>query len=90
MGSGRPTVTTALPESQIYRRLYQVEDSHDGFCDQIEILLKNDCRDGLEQTRWKYAFSRRSAVVMDALYRLTWKESLDDAHRVLESVSPIG
>ena len=90
MGSGRPTVTTALPESQIYRRLYQVEDSHDGFCDQIEILLKNDCRDGLEQTRWKYAFSRRSAVVMDALYRLTWEESLDDAHRVLESVSPIG
>ncbi len=90
MGSGRPTVATALPECRLYASLYRIAETHEEFLDEVKKLLRNQCRDGLEQSRWEYAFSRRSEIVLDALYRLTWIESADQAHRLLESISPIG
>ncbi len=70
MGSARPTVTTDLPECRMYRGLYQVAEDHGQFVEAVKKLLSNDCRDGKEEARWKYAKQKQSALVLDEIWRL--------------------
>lgn len=90
MGCGRPTVTTALPECQIYRGLYDVADDHRQFVAAVEKLLSNNCRDGREEARREHAWRRRSEVVLDTLFRLCQCEDPKEAYQLLESLGPIG
>lgn len=90
MGCGRPTVTTALPECRLYRGLYHVAEDHAQFVTSAEDLLKNDCRDDLEEARREHAWQRRSAAVLDLLFRLCQSEDLKEAYELLETLGPIG
>ncbi|MFM7130604.1 MAG: glycosyltransferase [bacterium] len=71
MGSGRPVVATALPECRLYQSLYHIAESHDTFVQIIGGLKNRGFTDGLEIRRWRYAGLRRSALIMDSLFRMT-------------------
>jgi hypothetical protein len=46
--------------------------------------------DGLHEQRWAYASSRRSGVILDALFRFSWAKDAKEARHILESLGPIG
>lgn len=83
MGSGRPTVATDLPECRLYLSLYHIAESEDAFVQMIRDLKERSFSDGLEERRWRYACSRRSAVILDALFRLSLCEDLAVARSTL-------
>ncbi len=83
MGSGRPTVATALPECRLYQSLYHIAESEEAFIQMIRDLKQRSFSDGLEERRWHYASSRRSAVILDALFRLSLCEGLAVAQSTL-------
>lgn len=87
MGSGRPTVTTDLPECVLYQSLYTVADSHTAFCRRIEELKSRNFSDGREIVRWNYARSRRSELVLDALFRLSECTDPELARAIIEPLS---
>lgn len=90
MGSGRPTVATSLPECRLYHKLYDIAETHDQFLKALNRLKNQNFCDGRQKQRWEYAISRRSSVVLDALFRLNACKCLEDARLVLETVVPIG
>jgi hypothetical protein len=55
MGSGRPIVSTALPECLLYQSLFDVTDSAEGFCDAVERILDADSDDGRIVARHDWA-----------------------------------
>jgi hypothetical protein len=90
MGSGRPTVATALPECRLYGKLYHIAESEDAFIEKLHELKKMSFDDGLHEQRWAYASSRRSGVILDALFRFSWAKDAKEARHILESLGPIG
>ena len=90
MGSGRPTVATSLPECRLYQSLYHVAESEDAFVQMIRDLKERSFSDGLEERRWLYACSHRSAVILDVLFRAMLAKDTKEARQILESLKPIG
>ncbi len=55
MATTRPVVSTALPECQLYRHLFDVETSEDGFLEAVRRIVVRDGDDGLAGQRWTQA-----------------------------------
>src|SRR5690606_7434353 len=55
MGSGRPIISTSLPECQLYRELFDVLEDADAFLDTTAKLLRNQSDDGRAAARFAWA-----------------------------------
>lgn len=55
MGSGRPMVSTAIPECRLSRHLFDVAESTAEFIASIDSILGNRSDDQRSQLRWEWA-----------------------------------
>ena len=70
MGTGRPIVSTALPECQLYDHLFHVADSAEGFVDSVRAILDAHSDDGRAGERYDWARANTCRRVVDRL--LSW------------------
>jgi hypothetical protein len=70
MGTGRPIVSTALPECQLYDHLFHVADSAEGFVDSVRSILDAQSDDGRAAQRFDWARDHTCRRVVDRL--LSW------------------
>ncbi|MGE3818442.1 MAG: glycosyltransferase [Isosphaeraceae bacterium] len=55
MGSGRPIVSTDLPECRLYERLFHVAEGTDAFLEAVRSILASDSDDGRASLRLEWA-----------------------------------
>jgi hypothetical protein len=67
MGTGRPMVTTALPECQLYRHLIDVAESGESFLASVAAILDKGSDDGRAGLRHSHAIENTCARVMERL-----------------------
>jgi teichuronic acid biosynthesis glycosyltransferase TuaH len=67
MGSGRPIVSTDLPECRLYRHLFDVAIDDSGFLAAVERILKNNSDDGRAALRHDHALQNTCGKVADRL-----------------------
>lgn len=70
MGTGRPIVSTALPECLLYTHLFDVAESADRFIEAIESLSAKGFNDGRSDLRHKWASENTCARTVERL--LEW------------------
>jgi teichuronic acid biosynthesis glycosyltransferase TuaH len=70
MGSGRPIVSTALPECRLYSHLFDVAETPDAFVQAVATILGSQARDARASKRVEWARANTSAKVVDRL--LDW------------------
>jgi teichuronic acid biosynthesis glycosyltransferase TuaH len=70
MGTGRPIVSTALPECQLYDHLFHVAAGADDFIDSVREILDADSDDGRAEQRFDWARANTCRHVVDRL--LSW------------------
>jgi glycosyltransferase involved in cell wall biosynthesis len=70
MGSGRPIVSTDLPECRLYPNLLQIESSRVGFMEVIRVILSNNSDDGRAGARHAWAADHSCATTADRLLTL--------------------
>src|SRR3954452_8905075 len=70
MGTGRPIVSTALPECQLYDHLFHVADSAEDFIGSVRDILDAHSDDGRATQRFDWARANTCRRVVDRL--LTW------------------
>lgn len=67
MGTGRPIVSTALPECRLYDHLFHVADSDDAFLDAVRSVLDSGSDDGRAVNRYEWACANTCRRVVDRL-----------------------
>ena len=67
MGTGRPMVSTAVPECLLYENLFSVEKSHESFLESIGKILENGSDDSHAVARFDWAREHTCARVADRL-----------------------
>ena len=70
MATGRPIVSTGLPECLLYTDLFDVADSSDAFLAAIERILAQGSDDGRADARWDWARAHTCRKTADQL--LDW------------------
>jgi hypothetical protein len=70
MGSGRPILSTDLPECRLYRHLFDVADSNDEFLDRAQRLIAAGSDDGRAALRHEHAAQNTWAKVANRV--LDW------------------
>ena len=73
MGSGRPIVSTDLPECRLYDSLFSVEADQDAFLGAIRDLERTEFDDGRAEARHAWAMDNTCARTVERL--LDWIES---------------
>lgn len=73
MGTGRPIVSTDLPECRLYERLFDVVDSTEAFLDRIAAIVRGGSDDGRAELRYDWARSHSCEQVVNRL--LEWLPS---------------
>jgi len=63
MGSSRPIVATSIPECRLYAELFDVAESHEGFIEAVNVILKRGSNDGRSAARHAWAWSHSCAAV---------------------------
>ncbi len=67
MGTGRPIVSTDLPECRLYHHLFDVADSAEGFLDAVRSILRTGSDDGRAGDRHAWAEANTCARVVERL-----------------------
>jgi glycosyltransferase involved in cell wall biosynthesis len=67
MGTGRPIVSTAVPECQLYDHLFHVAASSDEFVDSVRAILEAHSDDGRAAQRFDWARANTCHRVVDRL-----------------------
>ena len=67
MGSGRPMVSTAVPECRLSAHLFDVAESHDAFIEAILSILERGSDDGQAEVRWRWAKANTCEAVVRKL-----------------------
>lgn len=70
MVTGRPIVSTALPECLLYSHLFEVADGPDAFIDAVRRITAAHSDDGRAQSRYEWACTHTCRHVVDQL--LDW------------------
>jgi glycosyltransferase involved in cell wall biosynthesis len=70
MGTGRPIVSTALPECQLYNHLFHVASSNDEFIASVRSILAQASDDGRSLQRYEWARANTCQRVVERL--LSW------------------
>jgi hypothetical protein len=70
MGTGRPIVSTALPECRLYDHLFHVADTPEDFVDSVRAILEAHSDDGRAAQRYDWARDNSCHRVVDRL--LSW------------------
>jgi glycosyltransferase involved in cell wall biosynthesis len=70
MVTGRPIVSTALPECRLYRHLFNVADDAEGFIGAVRSIVEAGSDDGLAWSRHEWARTHTCRHVVDRL--LDW------------------
>ena len=63
MGTGRPMVSTAVPECTLYEELFSVARSHEAFIESVGTILQNGSDDGQSTARFDWAREHTCARV---------------------------
>jgi hypothetical protein len=70
MGTGRPIVSTALPECRLYEGLFHVASSNDEFIAAVGSILASGSDDGRSSLRFDWARANTCGHVVERL--LDW------------------
>ena len=70
MATGRPIVSTALPECQLYGHLFDVAPDHEAFLDAVGAILAAGSDDGRSDSRHAWARANTCQMVVERL--LDW------------------
>ena len=73
MATGRPVVTTAVPECRLYDELFHVADGPDAFLSAVRSVLDSGSDDGLAGARHEHAIQNTCARVAERM--LDWIDS---------------
>jgi hypothetical protein len=67
MGTGRPIVSTALPECLPHSQRFDVAETHQAFIERVSRLIDNNGQDGRTGLRLAYARQHTCARVAERL-----------------------
>jgi hypothetical protein len=70
MGTGRPIVSTAVPECQLYDHLFHVAANTEEFIDSVRAIVEAHSDDGRATQRFDWAHANTCRRVADQL--LSW------------------
>ncbi len=73
MGSGRPIVSTAIPECALYRHLFDVADDPAAFVSAVQSIIASGSDDGRAAERLAHARNNTCAAVADRILDLLLK-----------------
>ena len=68
MGSGRPIVSTALPECRLYAHLFDVAENDDGFIAAVRRVVASGSEDGRAASRVEWARANTCRKVVDRMF----------------------